>query len=173
MVQTLVLVQTLMLLSTRHIFCSEIPCESDHLQRRAGMCPPEGKGEAEGSLLTQGMFLQVDEDFIPQDYRLQYRKSAASPFEDVYVGSESEFMVLHIDPHVDYQFRVCARGDGRQEWSPWSVPQIGRTTLVPHGTAQPWLPRGWSWPCSEGLCDMGGALCPAMHSWLLWLRDTQ
>ncbi|XP_075627126.1 cytokine receptor-like factor 3 isoform X2 [Balearica regulorum gibbericeps] len=30
------------------------------------------------------------------------------------------------------KFRVCARGDGRQEWSPWSVPQIGRTTLVPH-----------------------------------------
>lgn len=78
------------------------------------------------------MFLQVDDDFIPQDYRLQYRKSTASHFEDVYVGSETEFIVLHIDPNVDYQFRVCARGDGRQEWSPWSVPQIGRTTLVPH-----------------------------------------
>jgi len=76
----------------------------------------------------------VDDDFIPQDYRLQYRKSTASHFEDVYVGSETEFIVLHIDPNVDYQFRVCARGDGRQEWSPWSVPQIGHTTLVPHGT---------------------------------------
>lgn len=83
------------------------------------------------------MFLQVDEDFVPQDYRLQYRKSSASQFEDVYVGSETEFMVLHIDPNVDYQFRVCARGDGRQEWSPWSVPQSGRTSLVPHGTASP------------------------------------
>lgn len=76
----------------------------------------------------------MDDDFVPQDYRLQYRKSTASHFEDVYVGSETEFIVLHIDPNVDYQFRVCARGDGRQEWSPWSVPQIGRTTLVPHGT---------------------------------------
>lgn len=83
------------------------------------------------------MFLQVDDDFIAQDYRLQYRKSTASHFEDVYVGSETEFMVLHIDPNVDYQFRVCARGDGRQEWSPWSIPQIGHTTLVPHGTGHP------------------------------------
>lgn len=75
----------------------------------------------------------MDDDFVPQDYRLQYRKSTASHFEDVYVGSETEFIVLHIDPNVDYQFRVCARGDGRQEWSPWSVPQTGRTSLVPHG----------------------------------------
>lgn len=91
------------------------------------------------------MFLQVDDDFIAQDYRLQYRKSTASHFEDVYVGSETEFMVLHIDPNVDYQFRVCARGDGRQEWSPWSVPQIGHTTLVPHGTAHPhpWGAAAW------------------------------
>lgn len=76
----------------------------------------------------------MDDDFLPQDYRLQYRKGTASHFEDVYVGSETEFIVLHIDPNVDYQFRVCARGDGRQEWSPWSIPQSGRTTLVPHGT---------------------------------------
>nr|XP_060619946.1 cytokine receptor-like factor 3 [Anolis sagrei ordinatus] len=75
---------------------------------------------------------KVDEDFIPQHYRLQYRKSTAGHFEDVYVGSDTEFIVLHIDPNIDYQFRVCARGDGRQEWSPWSVSQIGRSTLVPH-----------------------------------------
>ncbi|XP_048179338.1 cytokine receptor-like factor 3 isoform X1 [Corvus hawaiiensis] len=86
--------------------------------------------EKPGGILVR--WCKVDDDFIPQDYRLQYRKSTASHFEDVYVGSETEFIVLHIDPNVDYQFRVCARGDGRQEWSPWSVPQIGRTTLVPH-----------------------------------------
>ncbi|KFV83430.1 Cytokine receptor-like factor 3, partial [Struthio camelus australis] len=86
--------------------------------------------EKPGGILVR--WCKVDDDFIPQDYRLQYRKSTASHFEDVYVGSETEFIVLHIDPNVDYQFRVCARGDGRQEWSPWSVPQIGHTTLVPH-----------------------------------------
>nr|XP_005897076.1 PREDICTED: cytokine receptor-like factor 3 [Bos mutus] len=74
----------------------------------------------------------VDDDFTAQDYRLQFRKCTSNHFEDVYVGSETEFIVLHIDPNVDYQFRVCARGDGRQEWSPWSVPQIGHSTLVPH-----------------------------------------
>ncbi|RLV99260.1 hypothetical protein DV515_00009860 [Chloebia gouldiae] len=86
--------------------------------------------EKPGGILVR--WCKVDEDFVAQDYRLQLRKGAASPFEDVYVGSEPEFVVLHMDPNVDYQFRVCARGDGRQEWSPWSVPQIGRTTLVPH-----------------------------------------
>uniref|UniRef100_A0A8D0BE16 Cytokine receptor-like factor 3 n=1 Tax=Salvator merianae TaxID=96440 RepID=A0A8D0BE16_SALMN len=86
--------------------------------------------EKPGGILVK--WCKVDEDFVPQDYRLQYRKSAAGHFEDVYVGRETEFTVLHIDPHVDYQFRVCARGEGRQEWSPWSVIQIGRSTLVPH-----------------------------------------
>ncbi|XP_063149644.1 cytokine receptor-like factor 3 [Candoia aspera] len=86
--------------------------------------------EKPGGILVR--WCKVDEDFIPQDYRLQYRKSTTCHFEDVYVGSDTEFMVLHIDPNVDYQFKVCARGDGRQEWSPWSVSQIGRSTLVPH-----------------------------------------
>uniref|UniRef100_A0ACB8ENT1 Cytokine receptor-like factor 3 n=1 Tax=Sphaerodactylus townsendi TaxID=933632 RepID=A0ACB8ENT1_9SAUR len=91
--------------------------------------------EKPGGILVR--WCKVDDDYIPQDYRLQYCKNNASHFEDVYVGSETEFIVLHIDPNVDYQFRVCARGDGRQEWSPWSVSQISRTTLVPHGTLPP------------------------------------
>ncbi|XP_032994641.1 cytokine receptor-like factor 3 [Lacerta agilis] len=86
--------------------------------------------EKPGGIIVK--WCKVDEDFVPQDYRLQYRKSTASHFEDAYVGSDTEFIVLHIDPNVDYQFRVCARGDGRQEWSPWSVSQTGRSTLVPH-----------------------------------------
>ncbi|KAJ7317925.1 hypothetical protein JRQ81_004087 [Phrynocephalus forsythii] len=86
--------------------------------------------EKPGAILVR--WCKVDEGFLPQDYRLQYCKSTASHFEDVYVGSDTEFIVLHIDPNVDYQFRVCARGDGRQEWSPWSVSQIGCSTLVPH-----------------------------------------
>ena len=56
-----------------------------------------------------------------QDYRLQLRKCTANHFEDVYVGSETEFIVLHIDPNVNYQFRVCARGDGLQEETPRQV----------------------------------------------------
>ncbi|XP_013921879.1 PREDICTED: cytokine receptor-like factor 3 [Thamnophis sirtalis] len=86
--------------------------------------------EKPGGILVR--WCKVEEDFIPQDYRLQYRKSTTCHFEDVYVGSDTEFMVLHIDPNVDYQFKVCARGDGRQEWSPWSVSQTGCSTLVPH-----------------------------------------
>ncbi|XP_066442376.1 cytokine receptor-like factor 3 isoform X1 [Eleutherodactylus coqui] len=86
--------------------------------------------ERPGGILVR--WCKVDEDFVAQDYRLQYRKTSLGHFEDAYVGSESEFIVLHIDPNVDYQFRVCTRGDGRQEWSPWSVPQLGHTSLLPH-----------------------------------------
>ncbi|KAL7989720.1 hypothetical protein Chor_012386 [Crotalus horridus] len=86
--------------------------------------------EKPGGILVR--WCKVDEDFTPQDYRLQYRKSTTCHFEDAYIGSDTEFTVLHIDPNIDYQFKVCARGDGRQEWSPWSVSQTGRSTLVPH-----------------------------------------
>lgn len=85
--------------------------------------------------LTWTLSYQVDEDFTPADYRLQYRRSTSggSQYEDAYIGRECEFLVLHLDAHVDYLFRVCARGEGRTEWSPWSVPQTGYTTLAAHG----------------------------------------
>ncbi|XP_075034175.1 cytokine receptor-like factor 3 [Mixophyes fleayi] len=86
--------------------------------------------ERPGGILVK--WCKVDDDFVAQDYRLQYRKNSSGHFEEAYVGSECEFIVLQIDPNVDYQFRVCARGDGRQEWSPWSVPQLGYTCLIPH-----------------------------------------
>ncbi|CAO2631765.1 Cytokine receptor-like factor 3 [Lemmus lemmus] len=86
--------------------------------------------ERPGGIIVR--WCKVDDDFTPQYYRLQFHKCAANHFKDVYVGSETEFIVLNIDPNIDYQFRVCARRDGRQEWSPWSVPQTGHSTLVPH-----------------------------------------
>lgn len=46
------LVQTLMLFSTRHIFCSEIPCESDHLQCCPNMCPFREKRRTRGILIN-------------------------------------------------------------------------------------------------------------------------
>lgn len=76
----------------------------------------------------------MDDDFTPQDYRLQYRRGNSSQYEDAYIGKDNEFLVLHLDPHTDHLFRVCARGEGRTEWSPWSIPQTGYTTLAPHGT---------------------------------------
>lgn len=81
---------------------------------------------------------QVDEEFTAADYRLQYRRSntGGSQYEDAYIGRDCEFLVLHLNPHSDYLFRVSARGEGRTEWSPWSVPQTGYTTLAAHG--------GWS-----------------------------
>ncbi|MBN3314267.1 CRLF3 factor, partial [Atractosteus spatula] len=86
--------------------------------------------ERPGGILVR--WCKVDDDFVAQDYRLQYRRGAAGQYEEAYIGKETEFIVLHIDPHTDYLFRVCARGDGRREWSPWSIPQTACTTLAPH-----------------------------------------
>ncbi|XP_040294253.1 cytokine receptor-like factor 3 [Bufo bufo] len=125
----------------------EVPCLSaqlddaflsvarDHISQHGAVAsrPPvqiEELVERPGGILVR--WCKVDEDFVAQDFRLQFRKNSSGHFEDAYVGIECEFIVLHIDPHIDYQFRVCARGDGRQEWSPWSVPQLGHTSLIPH-----------------------------------------
>lgn len=51
---------------------------------------------------------KVDDDFTAQDYRLQFCKCTLNHFEDVYVGSETQFIVLQVDSNVDYQFKVCA-----------------------------------------------------------------
>ncbi|XP_062840761.1 cytokine receptor-like factor 3 isoform X2 [Trichomycterus rosablanca] len=86
--------------------------------------------ERAGGVLVR--WSKVDEDFSPQEYRLQYRRSSSTHYEDGYIGSECEYLLLHLDPHTDYMFQVCARGEGRSEWSPWSVPVTGYTTLTPH-----------------------------------------
>ncbi|XP_030645873.1 cytokine receptor-like factor 3 [Chanos chanos] len=107
----------------------------DRVARHASVAshPPvqiEELTERPGSVLVR--WCKVDDDFTPQDYRLQYRRCNSTQYEDVYIGKDTEFLVLHLDPHTDHQFRVCARGEGRTEWSPWSVPQTGYTTLAPH-----------------------------------------
>ncbi|XP_066560279.1 cytokine receptor-like factor 3 [Amia ocellicauda] len=86
--------------------------------------------ERPGGILVR--WCKVDEDFVVQDYRLQYRRGALGQYEDAYVGRDTESIVLQLDPHTEYLFRVCARGEGRREWSPWSVPQPAFTTLAPH-----------------------------------------
>ncbi|XP_061837425.1 cytokine receptor-like factor 3 [Nerophis lumbriciformis] len=88
--------------------------------------------ERPGSILVR--WCKVDEDFAAADYRLQHRRAGngGSQYEDAYIGRDCDFLVLHLDAHTDYLFRVCARGEGRTEWSPWSIPQTGYTTLAPH-----------------------------------------
>ncbi|KAM8823973.1 cytokine receptor-like factor 3 isoform 1-T2 [Synchiropus picturatus] len=88
--------------------------------------------ERPGAVLVR--WCKVDDDFAAAEYRVQYRLSTSggSQYEEAYVGRDSEFLVLNLDPHKDYLFRVCARAEGRTEWSPWSIPQVGFTTLEPH-----------------------------------------
>ncbi|KAG9343887.1 hypothetical protein JZ751_013274 [Albula glossodonta] len=101
-----------------------------------------GIGEKEDKL---GSFtkkaLQIQLDSVASHPPVQIEELVERPgsvlvrwckYEDAYIGKETEFLVLHLDPHTDHLFRVCARGEGRTEWSPWSVPQTGYTTLAPH-----------------------------------------
>lgn len=121
--------------------------------------------ERPGSVLVR--WCKADEDFAAAEYRLQYRRagSRGSGYQDAYVGRDSDFLVLHLDPHTDYLFRVCARGDGRTEWSAWSSPQTGTTTLP----ALEWC------PVSEGYLlssrrdvvlrnDSAQSRCPVVYS---------
>lgn len=110
---------------------------------------------------------QVDEDFAAADYRLQYRRcgSGGGQYEDAYIGRDCEFLVLHLDPHTEYQFRVCARGEGRTEWSPWSIPQTGYTTLAPHE----WHPGSDGYILSSRRniamrSDSSPSRCPVLYS---------
>ncbi|XP_077476032.1 cytokine receptor-like factor 3 [Stigmatopora argus] len=88
--------------------------------------------ERPGSILVR--WGKVDEDFVAADYRLQYRRSGGGggQYEDAYVGRDTDFLALGLEPNTDYVFRVCARGEGRTEWSPWSVAQTAYTTMEPH-----------------------------------------
>ncbi|XP_078257597.1 cytokine receptor-like factor 3 [Rhinoraja longicauda] len=86
--------------------------------------------ERPGGILVR--WCKDDDDFVPQEYRLQFCKDSGGHYEDAYAGADVEFVVLHLDPNICYTFRVCARGEGRREWSPWSVPQAALTTLSAH-----------------------------------------
>uniref|UniRef100_A0A3Q3EF36 Cytokine receptor-like factor 3 n=1 Tax=Labrus bergylta TaxID=56723 RepID=A0A3Q3EF36_9LABR len=132
---------------------SHPPAQIDELQERPG------------SILVR--WCKVDEDFAAADYRLQYRRSGSggSQYEDAYIGRDCEFLVLHLDPHTDYLFRVCARGEGRTEWSPWSIPQTGYTTLTPHE----WCPgtEGYILSSRRNIAlrnDSSQSRCPALYS---------
>eukprot|EP00066_Takifugu_rubripes_P002842 XP_003965013.1 PREDICTED: cytokine receptor-like factor 3 [Takifugu rubripes] len=121
--------------------------------------------ERPGGILVR--WCKVDEDFTAAEYRLQYRRSGSrgSQYEDACIGRDCEFLVLHLDPHTDYLFRVCARGEGRTEWSAWSTPQTGYTTLP----ALEWCPgtEGYILSSRRNMAlrnDATQARCPVIYS---------
>ncbi|XP_075998871.1 cytokine receptor-like factor 3 [Genypterus blacodes] len=135
---------------------SHPPVQIDELQERPG------------GVLAR--WCKVDEDFAAVEYRLQYRRcdiggSGGTQYEDAYIGRDSEFLVLHLDPHTNHLFKVCARGEGRTEWSPWSIPQTGYTTLAPHE----WCPgtEGYILSSRKNIAmrnDSIPARCPTLYS---------
>jgi len=66
-------------------------------------------------------------------------KNLAANFIDCYTGLDSQFLLRDIQILQLYSFRICCKFDGSSEWSPWSVPQVGSTTI-----------RWFSWEQSDG-----------------------
>lgn len=80
-----------------------------------------------------------------QEFRLQRafgdvitEKHLETNFSDCYTGQETQFLVKDLHPNQLYSFRVCCKFEGSNEWSPWSFPQVTKTTIKP-----------FSWACNK------------------------
>ncbi|XP_030763265.1 cytokine receptor-like factor 3 [Sitophilus oryzae] len=79
-----------------------------------------------------------------QEFRLQRafgdvtKQKNTVNFLDCYRGLDTQFLLRDIQICQPYSFRICCKFDGFTVWSPWSVPQVGITTL-----------KWYSWEASE------------------------
>ncbi|KAL1509645.1 hypothetical protein ABEB36_004351 [Hypothenemus hampei] len=71
-----------------------------------------------------------------QEFKLQRafgdvtkEKTITVPFLDCYSGVDTQYLLRDIQISQPYSFRVCCKFEGMTAWSPWSVPEVGLTTL--------------------------------------------
>ncbi|CAH1274425.1 CRLF3 [Branchiostoma lanceolatum] len=96
--------------------------------------------ERPGGVLAS--WYEIEDDDIPEkqspaEYRLQYCCGRVdrvtmntTKFREAYQGQDTCCTVKHLKFNVDYSFRVCCKMV--RGWSPWSIPQVARTTLLQH-----------------------------------------
>lgn len=186
------LVQTLMLFSTRHIFCSEILCESDHLQCCPNMWPFRGKRRTRGILINAvnvpagGWWFHTPglPAAVPQEHCQPLWGCVCGLGDRVHSAAHRPQRGLPV-PGV----RPRGRAAG--------VEPLERPPDRPHHAGPPRYWASWTLSCSSALlrgcswvelclCDGGCPwlwgvrvtcdelfLCPTIHSLLPWLRDTQ
>lgn len=100
--------------------------------------------EKPGALLVEWQHLETDEHNTDiQEYRLQRafgntlkEKHLIVNFVDSFVGSDTQFLVKDLQSEQVYSFRVCCKFEGCNEWSPWSLTQVGATSLKPYSWAK-------------------------------------
>ncbi|KAJ8931938.1 hypothetical protein NQ314_015105 [Rhamnusium bicolor] len=95
--------------------------------------------EKPGAILVEWQSIENEDRMTDiQEFRLQrafgdviMEKHLLVNFNDCYKGLETQFLVKDLQVDQPYSFRVCCKFEGTLEWSPWSLPQVSKTTLMP------------------------------------------
>ncbi|XP_044257887.1 cytokine receptor-like factor 3 [Tribolium madens] len=98
--------------------------------------------EKPGAVLVEWQSVDDERCVDIQEFRLQRafgdvisEKHLETNFFDCYVGAETQFLVKDLHPNQLYSFRVCCKFEGSSDWSPWSLPQVTKTTIKPFSWA--------------------------------------
>ncbi|KAJ8984693.1 hypothetical protein NQ317_004952 [Molorchus minor] len=95
--------------------------------------------EKPGAILVEWQSIENDDRSVDiQEFRLQRafgdvtkERHLVLNFSDCYRGLDTQFLVKDLQINQLYSFRICCKWEGISEWSPWSLPQVFCTTLMP------------------------------------------
>ncbi|CAG9832635.1 unnamed protein product [Diabrotica balteata] len=94
--------------------------------------------EKPGAVLVEWKVVVDNEEKVTdiEEFRLQKAlgnvyedKHLVVNFHDTYKGLDYQFLQKDLKANEQYSFRVCCKFEGTTEWSPWSLPQVGSTSL--------------------------------------------
>ncbi|XP_072393879.1 cytokine receptor-like factor 3 [Diabrotica undecimpunctata] len=94
--------------------------------------------EKPGAVLVEWKVVVDNEEKVTdiEEFRLQKAlgnvyedKHLVVNFHDTYKGLDYQFLQKDLKANEKYSFRVCCKFEGTTEWSPWSLPQVGSTSL--------------------------------------------
>lgn len=155
-----------MLLSTRHIFCSEVPCESDHLQCCPDSAPAEGKESQRAPLWRSDRFCRWMKISQPRTTGCSCARARAAPLRTcMWAQSPSSWCCTSTPTWITSS--ACARaGTAARSGAPGASPRAAAPRWCP--TVLPSLtPRGAAAALGWGVPAPGGSLwhvmsCPSV-----------
>ncbi|XP_028129694.1 cytokine receptor-like factor 3 isoform X2 [Diabrotica virgifera virgifera] len=126
-------------------FCNFKEAFIEALNKREKILLDKAKKVAEltekpGAVLVEWKVVVDNEEKVTdiEEFRLQKAlgnvhedKHLVVNFHDAYKGLDCQFLQKDLKVNEQYSFRVCCKFEGTTEWSPWSLPQVGSTSLKP------------------------------------------
>lgn len=99
--------------------------------------------EKPGALLVHWEEIDFEHSVDIHAFRLQYAYGdirnqphlMGTNFHDVYEGPDTQYLVRDLRPSTSYTFRVCCLAEGESDWSAWSLPRIGSSSITPFSWA--------------------------------------